>query len=300
MIKSNRSMKSICETLALLVVILNALMLGNLDLVEGRDKGEDIILTKGKLIMRGGKGKGNLILDTGSKSHESSGHHMMPMMHIMGNHFNPYSFYPMQHHQQHPPMIIHPVYIEDHSAMHQHHQHHQPEQHHEYHEEPHHQYHHEEPHQEHHEMVHHHQPHHIEMQHHEPMGHHYEQEGHSEEGHHGGHETHPMIQFMMHGGSRLEPAYQQMATMQAYEQPIIYADQIQAHQQDPQSFLRNLQQQQQQTQSDQKAPDVESSSSTDKQIKQSSSLTEQASNNPLVAIIKPLFKRPLLVKQKKP
>lgn len=46
-----------------LCLLLNALMLmllNQLDFAEARDKGEDIIMTKGKLIMRGGKGGGEL------------------------------------------------------------------------------------------------------------------------------------------------------------------------------------------------------------------------------------------------
>lgn len=51
-------LKSTNEMWAFKLIIMGSLMLLSLGLVEARDKGDDIILTKGKLIMRGGKGKG--------------------------------------------------------------------------------------------------------------------------------------------------------------------------------------------------------------------------------------------------
>lgn len=166
---------------------------------------------------------GNIILDTGSK------HEEMPMMPMI----NPFAFYPIQQHHAPPQMVIHPIYMEDHSAMGKQQQHHEQEQpqHQEYqpqhHEEQHHyqpqnheemvhyqhQEHHEEPQQEHHD---HHQQ---EEEHHEPQQEHYEHEGH----HHGGYETHPIMSMMMHGSGQ-QPIYnqQQMATMQAFQQPMLY------------------------------------------------------------------------------
>lgn len=58
MVKFNSNMKKIYTSLAFLLIVLNALTLSNIGGVAARDKGDDIILTKGKLIMRGGKGKG--------------------------------------------------------------------------------------------------------------------------------------------------------------------------------------------------------------------------------------------------
>lgn len=51
-----RIMKSGGKIWAFMLLTMGSLML--LSLVEARDKGDDIIMTKGKLIMRGGKGKG--------------------------------------------------------------------------------------------------------------------------------------------------------------------------------------------------------------------------------------------------
>lgn len=52
-----------CEIMyAFMLLAAGSLML--LNSVEAGDKGDDIILTKGKLIMRGGKGKGRLVRDS--------------------------------------------------------------------------------------------------------------------------------------------------------------------------------------------------------------------------------------------
>lgn len=264
---------------------------------------------------------GHLILDTGkSGDHEVS--HMMPMM---GHHFNPYSFYPMQHHQSQPPMIhVHPVYIEDHSAMHHHAE---PSHHHEYqhHEEKHYpehhgmEYQHHEPHYQemHHHQMHqemHHQPEHQEeqhQQHQEPMGHHYEQEAHHEEGgggHHGasmGYESNPMMQMMMHG-SGPQPAYDQLAALQALQHQALYAGphfQDPASQQYQQNLLQNLQEQKEQqtqsqqvsrpaqTQQQQQQQEAQQQPQQQQQSNKPISFFDQAGNNPLVAIIKPIFKR---------
>lgn len=274
---------------------------------------------------------GHLILDTGkSGDHEVS--HMMPMM---GHHFNPYSFYPMQHHQPQAPMIhVHPVYIEDHSAMHHHPE---PSHHHEYqhHEEKHYpehhgmeyQHHHEPHYQEmHHHQMHqemHHQPeHHEEEQqeqqhHHEPMGHHYEQEAHHEEGgggHHGaslGYESNPMMQMMMHG-SGPQPAYDQLAALQALQHQALYAGphfQDPASQQYQQHLLQNLHEQKEQqtqlqqdskpAQAQQQQQQQEAQQQPQQQSNKPTSFFDQAGNNPLIAIIKPIFKRDPN-KQKKP
>lgn len=225
---------------------------------------------------------GNLILDTGSKSSE----HVMPMMlPIMSHHFNPYSYYPMHQEHHQPPMIVHPIYIEDHSAMHQHHQ---PEQHHQYHhEEPH--YQHNEIEYQHHEPMHevHHEEHHGEHhggEHHEmPVSHHYEHEGHHEEEGHHGYENHPMLSMMMHG-SGIQPAYQHLAAMHLYHShdPMLYAHQMQNQ---PGHSAQQPQQQDNNAQSSQK------NQQTVQPGKQSSLIDKSLANNPFAAIIRPLFKR---------
>lgn len=53
--KMSFSRKSIFLELALVSLVLCQ---GLNDFAEARDKGDDIILSKGKIIMRGGKGKG--------------------------------------------------------------------------------------------------------------------------------------------------------------------------------------------------------------------------------------------------
>lgn len=241
---------------------------------------------------------GNLIMDTGSKSNDQPMMPMMPMHHI-----SPFSFYPMshQHHQPAPMVHVQPVYLEDHSAMHMHH--HQPEHHqqHEYHnEEPHHYQHHEIEHHEvhhepeHHEMSHHMPEHHHEEmgQHHEPVEHHYEHMGHQEEAHHSGYESHPMIAAMMMHGSGLQPSYEQLATMQALQQPPIVVQ----HQLDAQrAFERqNLLQQEKQLGQvkDTGSPPVDSKEVASGQAStKQTSIADYTANNPLVAMIRPLFKR---------
>lgn len=248
---------------------------------------------------------GNIILDPGSHSSEG-GHHMMaPMMSLMG-HFNPYSFYPMQQQHQPPPMMVHPIYIEDHSALHQH----QPvEQ--QHHEEPAHQY------QQHYESEHQQSEMHHEEQH--PMeGHYGEQEGHHGEEEEGGEhqmgyeqQQHPLMTMMMHG-SGLQPAYQQMIPMQALQQPAVYA-QIPSQGSSPEQQVAQMAAQleavnaaaasaasgQQGPQGDQEVTQT-ASSNTGNQLatgagliggKKTLSLIEKSANNPLVQIIKPLFKR---------
>lgn len=42
----------------LMLAVLNSYLVINIGQVEARKEGDDIIMTKGKLIMRGGKGKG--------------------------------------------------------------------------------------------------------------------------------------------------------------------------------------------------------------------------------------------------
>lgn len=58
MTSSDNQTLSISSSLRLLVVGVCLVLLSGLGGSEARDKGEDIIMTKGKLIMRGGKGKG--------------------------------------------------------------------------------------------------------------------------------------------------------------------------------------------------------------------------------------------------
>lgn len=264
---------------------------------------------------------GHLILDTGKSGDHEESHYMMPMM---AHHFNPYSFYPMQHQQSPAPMIhVHPVYIEDHSAMH----HHQPESshhHHEYqhHEEQHYPEHHGMEYQQHepqqHEM--HHQPEqHEEQQYHEQMKQHYpEQEVHHEEesgGHHGvgvggGYASNPMMQMMMHG-SGPQPIYDQLAALQAFHQQALYAGhnfQDPALQQHHQQMMQNFQdQKEQQAQlqpeikpsQPQPSQEIQQQQQQQQQSNKPTSLFDQAGNNPLVAIIKPIFKRDPN-KQKKP
>lgn len=249
---------------------------------------------------------GNLILDTGSgKSHSESEEHMMPMMH-----FNPYHFYPMQ--QQHPqPMMMHPIYLEDHSAM-QHHQHHYEPQHQEHHEQPqqhhvemeHHEQHHEEPEQHHVEM---HMPmQHMEHQeHHHPMSHYEHEPQHHDEEQHGGYETNPMVQFMMqnqgmqHAASGGTPEQmQQLASLQAFQNPLYLHQMQQAvamnNRPEVSATPNNLNNQQQQQQ--QASPSSSSSNAVTTQKEASPpakkfSLLSSSANNPLISIIKPLFKR---------
>lgn len=59
-VEFNQNMKRNIQYQAFLLVFLNTFLLLKFDCVEARDKGDDIIMTKGKLIMRGGKGKGKL------------------------------------------------------------------------------------------------------------------------------------------------------------------------------------------------------------------------------------------------
>lgn len=242
---------------------------------------------------------GHLILDTGKSGDHEESHHMMPMM---AHHFNPYSFYPMQHQQSHPPMIhVQPIYIEDHSAM----QHHQPESSHQHHEYQHHEeQHYPESHgmeYQHHEM--HHQPvHHEEQQYHEPEKQHYEQEAHHEEesgGHQnvgGGYESNPMMQMMMHG-SGPPPTYDQLVALQAFHQQALYGGHgfqnpaLQQHQQQLMQNFQDQREQQAQLQPENKPAQAQAPQETQQQPNKPTSLFDQAGNNPLVAIIKPIFRR---------
>lgn len=335
------------QKLAAYILILNGSLwlfasVSGLDAADVAQKrsDSDIIMAKGKLVMRGGKGQGNIILDMGSQKPHS---HSMPMMH-----FNPYLFYPMQHHghaQVHHPrhhMMFQPIFIEDHSAMHHqpqehhHHQeehkevvhHHQPE-HQEYHHEPEVQHH--EMHQEHHEPIYeeHHGQHHFE--HHEPEHHEMHQEHHEPE-HHVMHQEHhesqqqpqqypmvgsehglgglgsqQMMSMMMHGSSD-QPSFQQAGSIggQPLNQVVGYN----------QAALAYQQQQQQASQTLMTSPSQASPASNESPKSESSSLQAGSaasdkpatttgskflsSKNPLAALIKPLFKRNPLKKDKKP
>lgn len=46
------------QIVSLLLAVLGSYLVFNIDRIEARKEGDDIIMTKGKLIMRGGKGKG--------------------------------------------------------------------------------------------------------------------------------------------------------------------------------------------------------------------------------------------------
>lgn len=61
MVKLDRN-KSINYDLTTLIVVSSFLILQLTNDVECKDKGDDIIMTKGKLIVRGGKGKGKFYL----------------------------------------------------------------------------------------------------------------------------------------------------------------------------------------------------------------------------------------------
>lgn len=278
---------------------------------------------------------GNIILDPGSQSSDEGHSMMMPMM----GHFNPYAYYPMQQPQHHqPPMMIHPIYLEDHSALNQHHEQ-QPEQHLE---QQHEHYHQEEP-QQHYEQQHEmgHQEHYEQpqeqeqMQHHQEPMQHYENEASEQQGsggggssggeeeqqqheHHGDFEhQHPLIAMMMHG-SGPQPAYQHMSSIQAIRQHPGLLAQLPVNQQTvafqaqmaaaEQQALQEHQRQQQQQQAQQQQQQAGSQSQASNEVSQSSAggnietstkppnkaialLEKTAANNPLVQIIKPLFKR---------
>lgn len=50
----------------LMLAVLNSYLVINIGQVEARKEGDDIIMTKGKLIMRGGKGKNHSIISLSS------------------------------------------------------------------------------------------------------------------------------------------------------------------------------------------------------------------------------------------
>lgn len=175
---------------------------------------------------------GNLILDTSSSKSN------MPMMSpMMASHYNPFAVYPQMQghstqHEQPPHFTIHPIYIEDHSALHhmgQDGMHHEEPQHHMSHEqhhasieyEHHPQHHEEEDHhsgypehhheEEHHGMEHHHdehQPEHHEEEHHMPeMIHHHGGDG-GDQSHYQNHHQ-QLMSMLMHGAGSTPQLYQQ-------------------------------------------------------------------------------------------
>lgn len=59
MVNFSKGIKGLNENIAVALLFLSYITLIELtESVEARDKGDDIILSKGKIIMRGGKGKG--------------------------------------------------------------------------------------------------------------------------------------------------------------------------------------------------------------------------------------------------
>lgn len=137
--------------------------------------------------------------------------------------------------------------------------------------------------------MHHQMPEHEELQHHhEPLEQHYEQEAHHEESGHGGYESNPMMSAMMMHGSGLQPTYEQLATLQVLQHPALLAQhELAAHRAIEQQNL--LQQEKQQTEH-KVVSEVKESASGQASDKQSS-IVDQRANNPLVAMIRPLFKR---------
>lgn len=112
--------------------------------------------------------------------------------------------------------------------------------------------------------------------------------------------------MMMHDRSRLQPAYQQLAVMQQLQamqeqqsMPVSGQPQALSPEQVMAMSQSSLDQKQQQPDNNKAAT---SSSAKPEQQKTSkvSSFLDQAGNNPLVAMIKPLFKRNPEEQKKKP